>query len=118
MATSDFIFVTLPLTNDTEGLITSQKLKNLKKNAIVVNIARAGILDDAALTKLLSEDRIFGAGLDVYNPVAAKCKHPNLILTSHMANCEAQACKAVLNLAVNNIIAVLNGEPPISPVVI
>lgn len=118
LAESDFIFVTLPLTNDTRGLITNQNLKNLKRNSIVVNVARAGILDDAALTELLFEDRIFGAALDVYNPATAECKHPNLILTSHMANGETQACEAVLKLAVSNIITVLKGEPPISPVTI
>lgn len=116
LSASDFVFVALPLTGDTRNLITAQHLENLKPDAIVVNIARAGIIDDTALVKLLSRDRIFGAGLDVYESDAAKCDHPNLVLTAHMANGETRACQAVVKIAVENIVAVLNGEQPASPV--
>jgi glyoxylate reductase len=116
LSESDFIFIVVPLSPETRNLIGAAELQHLKKNAIVVNIARAGIIDDAALTNLLDENRLFGAGLDVYEPVATECNHPNLILTAHMANGENEAGLEVLSLAVDNVRAVLEGEPPVTPV--
>jgi len=116
LAESDFVFIAVPLTNETRNLISSRNLRHLGRNAIVVNIARAGILDDQALLQLLAENRIFGAGLDVYESIVAKCDFPNLVMTAHLANGETQASQAILELAVSNIVAVLNNKPPISPV--
>lgn len=116
LSESDFVFIVLPLSADTENLIGPAQLRHLKKHAILVNVSRAGILDDAALAELLTENRLFGAGLDVYDPAMAECNHPNLILTAHMANGENQAGFEVIDLAVRNIRAVLNGAPPVSPV--
>lgn len=116
LAESDFVFIAVPLTNETRNLISSQKLQHLGRNAIVVNVARAGILDDQALMQLLAEDRIFGAGLDVYESIVTKSNDPNLVLTAHMANGETQASQAILDLAVRNIVEVLNNKTPISQV--
>lgn len=113
---SDFVFIAVPLTNETRKLISSSELRNLRRNAIVVNVARAGILDDQALIQMLAENRIFGAGLDVYESIVTKSRHPNLVLTAHMSNGETQASQAILDLAVSNIVSVLNNKPPISPV--
>jgi len=116
LAESDFVFIAIPLTNETRDLISSQNLRHLGRNAIVVNVARAGILDDQALLELLAENRIFGAGLDVYESIVATSSYPNLVMTAHSANGESQACRAILDLAVSNIVNVLNNKPPISPV--
>lgn len=116
LAESDFVFIALPLTNETRNLISSQNLRHLGRNAIVVNVARAGILDDQSLLRLLAENRIFGAGLDVYESIAAESEYPNLVLTAHMANGETQAIQSILDLAVSNIVNVLNDKPPISQV--
>jgi lactate dehydrogenase-like 2-hydroxyacid dehydrogenase len=116
LCASDFVFVTLPLTDETRNLITAQHLDKMKRDAVIVNIARAGIIDDSALADSLSRDRIFGAGLDVYDSAAEICGHPNLILTAHMAAGETQACRALLELAVDSIVAVLNGKLPESVV--
>jgi len=108
LAESDFVFVVVPLVR--------QALKHLGRDSIVVNISRAGIVDDRALTDMLSEGRIFGAGLDVYGAGAAQCRHPNLVLTAHMANGESRAMKATAELALRNIVAVLKNESPLTPV--
>jgi D-3-phosphoglycerate dehydrogenase len=66
MATSDFISVHLPKTPDTVGLIGEEQLKQAKPTAVLVNAARGGIVDEAALYAALREGRLAGAGLDVY----------------------------------------------------
>ena len=86
LAESDFVFVVVPLVDGTRNLLSRQVLKRLRQDSIVVNVSRAGVIDDRALADMLSEGRIFGAGLDVYGAGAAKCRHPNLVLTAHMAN--------------------------------
>jgi len=113
---SDFVFVVLPLTDSTRNLLNRRNLGFLKRDAIVINIARSGVIDDDALVRLLTEDRIFGAGLDVYGDALEKCDHPNLVLTAHMANAEKQAAEATVEMAISNIVAVLSNGPPISPV--
>jgi lactate dehydrogenase-like 2-hydroxyacid dehydrogenase len=116
LAESDFVFIAVPLTKETRNLISALDLRHLKPNAIVVNVARAGILDDEALLKILAENRIFGAGLDVYDSIVTTSDCANLVMTGHMANGETRASQAILNLAVSNIVAVLSNKPPISPV--
>lgn len=112
LAESDFVFVALPLTDDTRKLLGASDLAQLRQDAIVVNVGRAGIIDDAALIAMLEDGRLFGAGLDVYDDVARGCRHPNLVLTAHMANGENVALRATLALAVSNVIAVLTGASP------
>ncbi|MDH5215927.1 MAG: hypothetical protein OEY04_17185 [Gammaproteobacteria bacterium] len=116
LTASDFVFVTVPLTRDTRSMIRAKELGLLRRDAILINIARAGIVDDAALVERLVANKIFGAGLDVYEPVAASHAIPNLVLTAHMANGETAASAAVVKLAVRNVAAVLSGRAAISPV--
>lgn len=116
LAESDFVFVVVPLVDETRNLLSRQALQHLRQSSIVVNVSRAGIVDDRALTDMLSEDRIFGAGLDVYGASAEQCRHPNLVLTAHMANGEGRAMRATVELAVRNIVAVLKNEAPLTPV--
>ena len=116
LAQSDFIFVVVPLAAETRNLLNRRALGHLRKNSIVVNVSRAGVVDDRALTDMLSEGRIFGAGLDVYDAGIAQYQYPNLVLTAHMANGEGQAMKATVELAIGNIIAVVNNQSPLTPI--
>ena len=116
LAETDFIFVAVPLSPETRYLIDERQLDHVKRGAVLVNIARAGIIDDGALTQLLKDGHIFGAGLDVYESKVLQCHHPNLVLTAHMANGEGKAMQATVELAVRNVVAVLSDETPISPV--
>lgn len=115
-AECDFVFVAVPLTPATHHLLSSEVLRQMRQDAILVNVSRAGTVDDEALVALLESGRLFGAGLDVYETAAAASRHPNLVLTSHMANGENVALRAAVQLAVDNIVAVLSGEAPVSAV--
>lgn len=116
LAESDFVFVVIPLTTATRNMLNERNLELLRPTAVVVNVARAGVIDDKALIRLLSEDRLFGAGLDVYNAEAEDYHHPNLVLTAHMANGENRAMTATVELAIRNLTAVLGDQAPISAV--
>lgn len=115
LAESDFVFVVVPLTEDTRELLHAGNVSRFKRNSILVNISRAGVIDEAALLTQLSSGHIFGAGLDVYYDETARFEHPNLVLTAHRANGEVRAIRATIALAVSNVAAVLAGEKPMTP---
>ena len=87
---ADFVSIHMPLTEKTKNLINYNKLKTMKKNAIIINTARGGIIDEVDLDKALNEDLIFGAGLDVFakepieldNPLI---KNKKVLLSPHTA---------------------------------
>ncbi len=95
-AKSDYISLHVPLTPDTTGIIGNENIAKMKKNAVVVNTARGGLVDEEALYSALKEGRIGGAALDVYpsEPYSGKlCGLENVMLTPHIAGStkEAQA---------------------------
>jgi len=111
----DVVTVHTPLTDETTGLIGRRELARLRPGAIVANLARGGIVDDAALTAALESGHVKGAALDVYvaEPLAAESplrSLPNVILTPHIgaSTAEAQrnvavdACAAVRDALLNN----------------
>ena len=89
LAQSDYVCVAVPHTDETEGMIGARQLAMMKPGAYLVNIARGGIIDEDALIDALSENRIAGAGLDVftYEPLPADsplCALDNVILCPHI----------------------------------
>ena len=90
---SDIISIHVPLTEETEGLINEQRISTMKKNAIVINVARGRVVDEGALVKAIEEDRIGGIGIDVFStepfgtehPYSKILDRPNVCLTPHMA---------------------------------
>ena len=66
LESSDILFITLPLTPETRNLLSSENIFNLKKNAYLINVSRAEIIDKSSLYKILFEGGILGAGLDVW----------------------------------------------------
>lgn len=95
-ASCDYISLHVPLTPETKGMIGEAALAKMKKNAVVVNTARGGLVDEEALYNALKEGRIGGAALDVYptEPYSGKlCGLGNVVLTPHIAGStkEAQA---------------------------
>ena len=89
LAESDYVCVATPHTPETEGMIGAAQIALMKESAYIVNIARGGIIDEAAMIEALSEDRIAGAGLDVftYEPLPAEsplCALENVILCPHI----------------------------------
>lgn len=118
---ADFLVLVLPLTRDSRHAIGVAELARIKPSAILVNIARGGIVDDAALVDALSSGRLAGAGLDVFENEPAL--HPllptldNVVLTPHIASASVDTRRAMTSLAVDNLIAALGfgphaGRPP------
>lgn len=100
---SDIVTVHTPLTDETRGMIGARELKSLRKGAVVVNMARGGIVDDAALLAALQSEHLAGAVLDVYSvePLAADHplrKAPNTLLMPHIG---ASTHEAQRNVAVD-----------------
>ena len=87
----------------------------MKPNAIVVNCARGGIVDEKALAKALAENRIHSAGADVFatEPVTAAeplFQYDNMIVSPHMAGQTREAASGVATMAAEGVMAVINGE--------
>jgi D-3-phosphoglycerate dehydrogenase len=116
---SDIVSLHLSLNNATRGLIDAALLNRLKPGAIVINTARGGLMDYDCLEKLLSEGRLYGAGLDVFpnEPVAGGslesrlCDMPNVVLTPHIGFNSAAAMERMLRIGLDNILGFFAGKP-------
>ena len=87
----DYIVVTLPLTAQTQGLIAQAEFEAMKKNAVVINLGRGPTIDELSMIKALSENRIRGAALDVFDQEPLPHGHPlysleNVLLSPHCAD--------------------------------
>jgi glyoxylate reductase len=120
MKNADIITVHLPLTADTYHIIDREKLKLMKKSAIIVNVARGEVIEEKYLIELLKKKRIKAAGFDVYenepdiNPELTKLK--NVVLLPHIGSATTETREAMALLAARNVEAVLKGKKPITPV--
>ncbi len=118
---ADFISIHVPLTKETRNLIGEVALAAMKPTAILVNTARGGIVEEAALAEAIKAKRLGGAGLDVVVDEPLKAEHPlngvpNLILTPHMAGVTEEAMMRMAQDAAEDILRVLRGERPKFPV--
>ncbi|GAB7535338.1 2-hydroxyacid dehydrogenase [Burkholderia sp. 22PA0099] len=118
---ADHVVLVLPYTKESHHTIGAAELALMKPTATLTNIARGGIVDDAALAVALRERRIAAAGLDVFegepsvNP--ALLEVPNIVITPHIASATEATRRAMANLAADNLIAGLGvgpraGRPP------
>ncbi|GAA3160086.1 D-glycerate dehydrogenase [Blastococcus jejuensis] len=120
LAESDVVTLHCPLTPETRHLIGAEQLAAMKPTALLVNTARGPIVDEAALADALARGVIAGAGLDVYEDEPRV--HPGLlgrddvVLLPHIASAGEATRDAMGRLAVENVRAVLAGEPPRTPV--
>ncbi|KPF62204.1 3-phosphoglycerate dehydrogenase [Bosea sp. AAP35] len=116
LATSDVISVHLPLTPETKGLIGKDALARMKPDAILINAARGGIMDEAALVSALKAGKLGGAAIDVFaeEPLRGAGKLfadvPNLILTPHIAGNTVESNGRVSGLVAERVIAALEGR--------
>ena len=120
LATSDVVSLHVPMTPETKHLIDQKALTRMKRTAYLINTSRGPVVDEAALAWALKERLIAGAALDVYE------KEPeihqglmsleNVLLIPHLASATTETRTAMADLAVTNAIAVLNGQPPVTPV--
>ncbi len=117
LCAADVVSVHTPLTEHTRHLINADNLKLLKKEAILVNTARGPVIDEQALVDALDEERLWGAGLDVYEnepEVHPGLVHnPRVVLTPHIGSAEVAWRQAMTEMVCANVTAVLKGlEPP------
>ncbi len=111
---SDVVSLHLPLTPGTRGLLGADRLGRMKRDAVLVNTARGGIVDEAALAAMLREGRLGGAALDVFDeePLAAGSPlagAPRLILTPHIAGVTLESNERVSALVAERVEAALGG---------
>jgi glyoxylate reductase len=120
LVSSDVISLHMPGGADTHHIIDRRALARMKRSAILVNTARGSVLDEEALAWALQERLIAAAALDVYEHEPAV--HPallgidNIVLVPHLGSATRETRTAMADLAVSNVIAVLDGRRPITPV--
>jgi glyoxylate reductase len=118
--TSDVVSIHIPLSADTRHLIDRRALARMKRSAYLVNTARGPVVDEEALAWALQQRLLAGAALDVYEnePVI----HPdlltleNVLLVPHLGSGTTETRTAMADLAADNVVAVLSGRPPLTPV--
>jgi glycerate dehydrogenase len=118
LATSDVVSLHLPLTDATRNMIGAKELASMKQSAILINTARGGLVDEAALADALTRGEIAGAGFDVLskeppvpdNPLL-KLRLPNFVLTPHVAWASGGAMQTLADMLVDNIEAWAAGAP-------
>jgi glyoxylate reductase len=120
LRTCDFISVHTPLTPETRHLIGQEELELMRPMAVLVNSSRGPVVDEAALADALEEGIIFAAGLDVYEEEPEV--HPkllgleNVVLAPHIGSASIETRDRMAELAAENLVAVLRGEEPKTPV--
>jgi glyoxylate reductase len=120
LLTSDIVSLHVPLTPETRHLIDRRALTRMKRSAYLINTARGPVIDEEALAWALQSHLLSGAALDVYENEPAV--HPdllrleNVLLVPHLASGTTETRTAMADLAVENVVAVLAGRPPLTPV--
>ena len=118
---ADVVSLHTPLTPDTRHLIDARALARMKPTALLVNTARGGIVDQDALREALIEGRIGGAALDVTDPEPLPGDHPlldapNLLVVPHLGSATRRTRARMAEMAVENLLAALDGRPMPHPV--
>jgi phosphoglycerate dehydrogenase-like enzyme len=118
LRTSDFVSLNVPLNASTRHMIGAGELALLKPTAILVNTCRGPVIDEPALVRALSDGKLFGAGLDVFDQEPTPADNPllkldNVVLTAHFAGPTWDNHVARFRNAFDNVQRVARGEPPL-----
>lgn len=120
LAQSDIVSLHVPLNHSTRHLIGVHQLALMKPSAVLVNTARGPVVDEAALVQALVNGQIAGAALDVYEREPGVHEGllalENVVLAPHLGSSTVETRTAMVELAARNVLAVLAGEPPLTPV--
>ena len=117
--TSDIVSIHVPLTPETRHLIDQKAIARMKRSAYLINTARGPVVDEAALAWALQQRLLAGAALDVYEHEPAI--HPdlltldNVLLVPHLGSGTTETRTAMADLAIRNVVAVLSGQPALTP---
>jgi (S)-sulfolactate dehydrogenase len=114
LAVADAVSLHVPLTDETRGLIDANRIAGMKEGAVLVNTARGGIVDEAALAEALKAGRLGGAALDVFEaeplPAGSPLEGaPNLIATPHIAGVTRESNTRISWITVENVARALAG---------
>jgi phosphoglycerate dehydrogenase-like enzyme len=112
----DFLVLIAPLTDDTRHMVNAAVLKQMKKNAVLINVGRGAVVDEAALIEALQARRIAGAGLDVFEqeplpPDSPLWKLDNVIISPHVAGSSVTYDDKAAELFAENLQRYLDGRP-------
>ncbi|MEH7503900.1 D-glycerate dehydrogenase [Neobacillus drentensis] len=118
---SDFICLLLPYSAEVHHLIGKEELSLMKRNAILVNTARGGLVDEDALYQSLKTGEIWAAGLDVFEQEPVSNDHPllslpNVVTLPHIGSASVKTRMRMAHLAADNMVNVLNDNEAITPV--
>jgi glyoxylate reductase len=116
---ADVLSLHCPLTDETKGLISRNKITLMKQGAVVINVARGEIIDEPALAEALRGGKLGGAALDVFsaepidraNPLLATAAD-NVILSPHVAGVSQEAQGRIITMTISNIVKVMQGQVP------
>ncbi len=119
LAQADHLILVLPYSPESHHAIGAAELAQMKPTATLVNIARGGIVDDAALAQALKNRTIAAAGLDVFEGEPSVhpglLEVPNVVLTPHIGSASIPSRKAMAHLAADNLVAFFTGKPLLTP---
>jgi D-3-phosphoglycerate dehydrogenase len=116
---SDFVVLACPLTPETKGLASRARIASMRSNAVLVNVSRGPVVDEAAITEALVHRRIRGAALDVFDKQPLTIDHPlmaldNVVLTPHQAGLTVDAVERMSVGAAEETLRLLKGEKPLN----
>ncbi len=114
---SEVLVLALPLTSESKGMLSADRLAAMPAGAVLVNVSRGGLVDEDALVRALEERRLGGAALDVFATEPLPKGHrftglPNVLLTPHIAGMTANSKRNILLNSINNVGRVARGEAP------
>jgi glyoxylate reductase len=120
---SDFVCLLLPYSPEVHHLIGKEELSLMKKEAILINTARGGIVDEEALYHSLKNGEIWGAGLDVFEQEPVPTDHPlltlpNVVTLPHIGSASVKTRMKMAHLAADNMLGVLTGSEALTPVIL
>jgi glyoxylate reductase len=115
LAVSDYVVLSLPLSDETRGLIGREQLARMKPTATLVNVARGPIVDTAALTEALRNRTIYAAAMDVTDPEPLPRDHPllaldNVTIAPHLGSATVETRRKMAEISVENLLRGLRGE--------
>jgi phosphoglycerate dehydrogenase-like enzyme len=118
LKTADIVSIHLPLTKETEGVIGKDLLALMKPSAILINVGRGPLVDEAALAEALRSKKLSMAAIDVFSTEPPPKDHPlfgleNVILTPHLAGSTRESGLRIIAMATDNLARVMKGEAPL-----
>jgi glyoxylate reductase len=120
LSMADFVSLHCPLTPETRHLMNVSRLGLMRPGTVLVNTARGGCVDEPALADALSRGHLAAAGLDVFEDEPRVDPRllalENVVLAPHLGSADRPTREAMARIAVDNVLAVLAGQPPLTPV--